>query len=358
MGHFAMRYQNRRSFLNAATGAAATACLAPLMPAQAAAADIRYGLSGQLWDGDGEVVKAWGGNIDEGVQETARMGFQGIEPFRQHIMQYLGDPGAFRRKLDDAGIKMLSCSNGGRGMSTNFIDSSVAPQTVKDHVAFARNFILPISGPTAFKFNMGRRPADNIVTDDHLKVLADTLNEIGRQTIAFGIKASPHPHIWGPMEREHEVRRTLELTDPKFVFITADTAHLTLGGMDPLKIMSEYFPRIAEVHYKDCDPKYIGNTQTPTQKVHAEKSLYLDLGAGGVNLPAIHKMVLGRNYKGWISLDYDAPRVDEHQTVEQKILVNKRYLVDVLHVTSLGPSKVGQSQCDYVCKPPTISSGH
>jgi sugar phosphate isomerase/epimerase len=356
-----MRWQNRRTFIESVTGAAlATGFVSSFASEVLAytARDISYGLSGQLWDGDGVVVKAWGGNIDEGVNETGRMGFQGIEPFRQHIMQYLNDPQAFRRKLDEAGIKMLSCSNGGRNMSTNFIDSAAVSQTIKDHVAFARDFILPISGPTAFKFNMGRRPADNLMTDDYLKVLADTLNEIGRQTIEFGIKTAPHPHIWGPMEREHEVRRTLELTDPRYVFITADTAHLTLGGMDPLRIMNEYFPRIAEIHYKDCDPKYVGNTQTPTQKMHAEKSLYLDLGAGGVDLPAIHKLVLERNYKGWISLDYDAPRVEEHQTVEQKILANKRYLIEVLHITSLGPSHLGESQCGYVCKPPGSPSAH
>jgi len=33
------------------------------------------------------------------------------------------------------------------------------------------------------------------VTEDHLKSLADTLNEIGRQSIVFGIKTAPHPHI-------------------------------------------------------------------------------------------------------------------------------------------------------------------
>lgn len=354
-----MKQQNRRRFLEGVTSLAIATGFVPSHEYEASAAtamDISYGLSGQLWDGDGVVVRGWGGNIDEGVKETGRMGFQGIEPFRQHIMQYLSAPQAFRRKLDEAGIKMLSCSNGGHNMSTNFIEVAEAPQTIKDHVAFAHDFILPISGPTAFKFNMGRRPVGNIMTDDHLKILANTLNEIGRQTIEFGIKAAPHPHIWGPMEREHEVRRTLELTDPRYVFITADTAHLTLGGMDPLGIMREYFPRIAEIHYKDCDPKYIGNTETPTQKMHAEKSLYLDLGAGGVNLPAIHKLVLERNYKGWISLDYDAPRVEEHQTIEEKILANKRYLIEVLHVTSLGLSRLGHSECGYVCRPPASTN--
>ena len=341
---------NRRTLLG---GSVALAALGGVPAAAAPGSAIRYSLSGQLWDGDGEVVKMWGGNIEEGIKECARMGFDGIEPFRQHVMKYLGNPVALKSQADAVGIAFSSCSNGGRGLSTNFIDKNETAQTVKDHVAFARDFILPIAGRTAFKFNMGRRPEGGVMTDDHIKIVAETLNEIGRQTIAFGIKAAPHPHLWGPLEREHEVRHAMELTDPNYVFLTTDTAHLTLGGMDPLRIISDYWPRVAEIHYKDCLPKYRGNSQSPTPEMHHQGvGLYLDLGAGGVDLPAIHKFVLAHGYKGWISLDYDAPRVEEHQTVEQKIIVNKKYLTDVLHVATLGPTRAGQSTCDTVCKPP------
>jgi len=64
------------------------------------------------------------------------------------------------------------------------------------------------------------------------------------------------------MEREKDMRRTMELTDPKYVWMTADTGHLVLGGGDPAKIISDYFPRIAEVHLKDTYAKYRGNTST------------------------------------------------------------------------------------------------
>lgn len=343
---------NRRGLL---AGAASAAVIGGGLAARAAPGSaIRYSISGQMWDGDGEVVKMWGGNIEEGIKECGRLGFDGIEPFRQHILKYLADPAALKKQCDAAGIAISSCSNGGgKGFTTNFIDRQQTAQTVKDHVAYARDFILPVAGPTAFKFNMGRRPDGGVMTDDHIKIVAETLNEIGRQTIAFGIKAAPHPHLWGPLEREHEVRLAMELTDPAHVFMTADTAHLTLGGMDPLRIITDYYPRVAEIHYKDCLPKYRGNTVSPTPEMHHQGvGLYLDLGAGGVDLPAIHKFLLGRGYKGWISLDYDAPRVEERQTVEQKVLVNKKYLVDVLKVTSLGPSQTGHSACDFVCKPP------
>ena len=349
------RALRRREFLSSALAVTGMALASGMGICRAVAhpnSAIRYAISGQMWMGDGINGKPWPGNIEEGVKETARMGLDGIEPFRNHIVKYLDNPLAFKAQLDAAGIAMASCSNGGRGMSTNFIDPAKTPQTITDHVTFARDFIR-VFGCTAFKFNMGGRPADGVMREEHIQALSSTLNAIDKQTIEFGIRAAPHPHLWGPMEREPEVRRVMELTDPRYVWLTTDTAHLTLGGMDPLKIMSDYFPRIAEVHYKDCDPKYRGNTKSPTQADHWKSSLYLNLGAGGVDLPAIHKMLLARRYRGWISLDYDAPRPgDGTGTIEDNIIANKKYLVDVLHVNSLGPTIAGKSTCDIQCKPP------
>jgi sugar phosphate isomerase/epimerase len=336
---------DRRSFLGTVAGAAATQ---GLLGSASAAPDsqIRYGISGQMWLG------AHGySNIEEGVLETARMGLDGIEPFRNHIIKYLPDPLAFKRQLDAAGIAMVSCSDGGRDMSSNFIDEAETQKTIADHVSFARDFIR-LFGCTAFKFNLGARPANGIVTDAQLRTMVKTLDEIGRQTIAFGVRAAPHPHLWGPMEREHEVRTVLDTTDPRYVWFTPDAGHLTLCGMDPLKIMTEYYSRIAEVHYKDCDPKYRGNSVSPTQDMHRQKSLYLNLGAGGVDFPSIQALLLERRYRGWISLDFDAPRPgDGTGTLEDNIMANRNYLINVLNVTTLQPAKQGQSACAYECAP-------
>jgi hypothetical protein len=39
-----------------------------------------------------------------------------------------------------------------------------------------------------------------------------------------------------------------------------------------------------------------------------------------------------RNYQGWVTLDFDAPRPGEGRTAEEKLRINKKYLVDELHV--------------------------
>ncbi|MCM3879462.1 MAG: sugar phosphate isomerase/epimerase [Vicinamibacterales bacterium] len=263
--------------------------------------DILFGSTSSLWAGQHDLEWA--------IKRIAALGLQGIEPYAPQIEKYRGNPSVLKKMFDEAGLTMIDVANGAKGQSTNFIDPAEIPKTIASHVAFAKEFLQPF-GCTLWKCNMGARPAGG-PSDDQLKRLADTLNEIGRQTIAMGIRVAPHPHIWGPMERESEVRRVMELTDPKYVWLTTDTGHLTLGGMDAVKIMGDYFPRIAEVHLKDTYAKYRGNTSTPTAEQHKVASVYHNLGGGGVDVPGVFKLLRDRKYKGWVIFDMDGPRAGD-----------------------------------------------
>jgi inosose dehydratase len=294
--------------------------------------DILFGTTSSIWGRQHDVVWA--------VKRIAAMGLQGIEPYGDGIEKYRKNPMALKKIFDDAGITFIDASNGEVGQSTNFIDPDQIPKTIADHVAFARDFLQPL-GSDHWKVNMGQRPPGG-PSDDQLKRLANTLNEIGRQTIAMGIRLAPHPHIWGPMEREKDMRRAMDLTDPRYVWMTADTGHLVLGGGDPAKIISDYFPRIAEVHLKDTYAKYRGNTSTPTQEEHRVASVYHNLGGGGVDFPAVFKVLRDRHYKGWAIFDVDGPRKGDDGfdaiggnldlAVDDYIAHNINYLRDVLGV--------------------------
>jgi inosose dehydratase len=304
------RQPQRRDFLASAlalSGAAAASSL--LSPFEAFGAvshksldpvnpDILYGTTSSLWRSHRD--------LEWGVKRVAALGLQGIEPYAGAIQPYRKDPLKLKKIFDDAGITMIDVSNGERGQSTNFIDPDAIPKTIADHVTFAREFLQPFSCKH-YKVNMGRRPPGG-PSDDQLKRLAETLNEIGRQTIAMGIRIAPHPHAWGPMEREHEIRRVMELTDPQYVWMTADTGHLVLGGCDAAQIINDYFPRVAEVHLKDTYAKYRGNTSTPTPEQHKKASIYHNLGGGGVDFPAVFKVLRDRHYKGWAIFDLNSPR--------------------------------------------------
>ncbi len=294
--------------------------------------DILFGTTSSIWGRQHDL--AWA------VKRIAALGLQGIEPYGDAIEKYRKNPMELKKIFDDAGLTFIDASNGEVGQSTEFIDPSQIPKTIADHVAFARDFLQPL-GCDHWKVNMGRRPPGG-PSDDQLKRLADTLNQIGRQTIEMGIRLAPHPHIWGPLEREKDMRRVMQLTDPKYVWMTADTGHLVLGGGDAAQIISDYFPRIAEVHLKDTYAKYRGNTSTPTQEEHRVASVYHNLGGGGVDFPAVFKVLRDRRYKGWAIFDVDAPRKGDDGfdaiggnldlAVDDYLAHNINYLRDVLGV--------------------------
>jgi inosose dehydratase len=133
----------------------------------------------------------------------------------------------------------------------------------------------------------------------------------------------------------------MEQTDPRYVFLTTDTAHLVLGGMDPAQIISDYFPRVAHVHLKDCEAQYRGNKETPSQALHQKQALYKNLGVGGgVDFPAVFKVLRDRKYDGWVNLDLDPPRPgDGTGDIDDNLIANMNYLRNSLGLRFPVPTK-------------------
>lgn len=295
----------RREFVSTALAAAAVSFAPGKMsgavthkPLDPINPNILYGTTSSLWRPEHDIVWA--------VKRISTLGLEGIEAYGDQIEDYRAKPLELKKLFDEHGITFIDASNGEKGQSTDFIDPDHIPKTIADHVAFARDFLHPL-GCDHWKVNMGQRPAGG-PSEEQLKRLADTLNTIGRQTIEMGIRLSPHPHIWGPMEREHDIRTVMSLTDPKYVWMTADTGHFVLGGCDPVQMINDYFPRITEIHLKDTYAKYRGNKSTPTQDQHKVASVYHNMGGGGVDFPAVFKVLRDRHFKGWVIFDMDGPR--------------------------------------------------
>jgi sugar phosphate isomerase/epimerase len=271
----------------------------------------------------------------EDVELTGRLGLPGLEPYRGSLTSWLDRPGELKAVLDRNKVRLITCSNGGAGQETNFIDPTTRTKAISDHVAFARDF-LKLFGCTWFKINMGARPAGGTRQAD-IRALADALNELGQRTLEIGIKLAAHPHIWGPIERPEEVDRLLELTDPAALWWIPDTAQLNLGGGDPLDLMRRHYDRMVAVHWKDSKASYRGYTgPTPTRESHNQEILYKDLGAGGCDIPGIWQLLLDRGYQGWVTLDLDPPRANEGEgSPEDKARINVRYLLETLKVGTL-----------------------
>src|SRR4029434_5385296 len=103
-------------------------------------------------------------------------------------------------------------------------------------------------------------------------------------------------------ERKSEVEMILEMTDPKLVFLTLDTCHASVGGVEPTAFVRDHYARIAHMHFKDTLPVWSagkgwkGPAPSKEEERRMAKELgipvgpdpiYQRLGTGGVDFPAV-----------------------------------------------------------------------
>jgi inosose dehydratase len=307
---------SRREFLGAGLGAAVAA------RAYARPGDrMRYAMSGHQF-------RTTPPHPETGIKMAARYGYHGIEPFQDDIPQYLKQPpDQFKKVLDASGLALCTVGSGGE-----YLDASRLQQTIESNTARAR--YVAHFGCTHLKVNLSKRISADNLSPANAKTLARNLNEVGRRTADAGIRFAFHPHAWTLVERQPELDMVMEMTDPTLVYLVLDTGHATLGGIDPVKCLRDYYSRIAAIHLKDAEAKY--NTAggwkgpAPTEEEHNRVNLYKRLGAGGVDFPAFFRVLRERSYDGWVTLDFDAPRPGEG-TVEQDMNAHKKYLLETLH---------------------------
>jgi inosose dehydratase len=305
----------RREFIGAGLGAT-VASHALALPGD----KMRYAMSGHQF----RFLKP---HPETGIKIAASFGYHGLEPFQDDMPQYLTQPPeVFKKVLDASGLALCTVGSGGQ-----YLDPARIKETIDSNAARAR--YIAHFGCKHLKVNLSGRVGRENLSPENAKVLARHLNEVGKRTADAGIKFAFHPHAWTLVERPPELDMVMELTDPKLVFLVLDTGHATLGGIDPVKALRDYYPRIASIHLKDAEAKYATTRgwrgPAPSEEEHKRVNLYKRLGSGGVDFPAFFQELRRRNYDGWVTMDFDAPRPGEG-TVEDDMNRHKKYLVEVL----------------------------
>ena len=308
----------RREFLYAGLGAA-VAARANALPGDR----MRYAMSGHQF-------RTTPPHPETGVKMAARYGYHGLEPFEDDMRPYLErPPEAFKNVLDASGLALCTIGSGGQ-----YLDPARIQATVESNAARAR--YIAHFGCQHLKVNLSGRVSAGNLSPANGKTLARNLNEVGKRTADAGIKLAFHPHAWTLVERQPELDMMMEMTDPRLVYLVLDTGHATLGGIDPVKCLRDYYSRIAAIHLKDAEAKYKTadgwKGPAPSEEEHQRVNLYKRLGTGGVDFPAFFRILRERQYDGWVTLDFDAPRPGEG-TVEDDMSSHKKYLLETLHAS-------------------------
>ncbi|MDR5683657.1 MAG: TIM barrel protein [Armatimonadota bacterium] len=126
-------------------------------------------------------------------------------------------------------------------------------------------------------------------------------------TDVYGLRASFHPHGGSYVEHPKEIARLMDDTDPDTLWLCLDTGHVAFGGGDPVALAREYTARIGHVHLKDVDLDRLHALleRGADYVTAARRGVFVELGAGSVDLPGIAAALRLSGYRGWVVVEQD-----------------------------------------------------
>jgi inosose dehydratase len=291
------RNWHRREFLRATISAGIAGSVL-----SGAERNIYWGLGLVTWKGKS--------NWPEILRDVDAGGFDGVEPF---TAKFLNDEAMAELEQLLRNYKNLRMSS--IYWSGPFNEPSEHDRLIKEvHgiLGYLKRF-----GSERLTFGP---PRPNV--EDEKVAIANTAkiaNEIGRISLEeYKIRTDIHPHVGSLIENPRQIDMLMDQTDPKYFNLGPDTAQVWMGGGDPVAFFEKYKHRIIYMHYKDI--------RGYNRSLNGYMDNVIELGRGVIDFPALHRILKGIRYKGWITIDLDNARISPLESAK----VQKEYIDRVL----------------------------
>ncbi len=193
-------------------------------------------------------------------------------------------------------------------------DTAADDARVKECLAFLKQHRAP-----CMNIQAQARPEGGPTRADLEHITAEVA-KISRWAREAGVTPCLHPHFATAIEQAPELDYLMENVEPALLALGPDTAHLVLGGMDPVATIRKYAKRVGYVHVKD-----IGGLRDPGVPYW---DLFVELGRGTIDFPAIHRVLAEAGFEGVLCVETDRPRVCGYKSA----LISRQYMREELGV--------------------------
>ncbi|KPV40851.1 sugar phosphate isomerase/epimerase family protein [Alicyclobacillus ferrooxydans] len=264
----------------------------------------------------------WRDEFKLGLKEASSLGYRACETFTHIALGYENEVARFQQLLNEHSFVLSALYGGGR-----FTDERQRQEIIDYNEKVAR--FLTLNGSDIIVFGAkGPRSKDG-TTLDELKTAAKTINEAAKRCADLGVRACVHPHLGTEIQDENELDAIMELTDPDYVFLCPDTAHLTKAGMDPVQIIERYRDRVKYVHLKDVTPEEVDIEKFPILSGNEALPIFCELGLGNVDMKPVIACLKNIGYDGWVTVEIDKST----STPQNSLAVCRDYVQEVLSLS-------------------------
>jgi len=260
-------------------------------------------------------------------REAREVGYRNVETFYSYLKDLFDKPEEVLERAKQIGVGFVTVSNSGP-MEMHFEEKAKRAQILEEHTKLAR-FVRKL-GCNHLKINLGpRRPTGT--TDEDLKQMAETVEQLGKRTNGEGVRLAVHAHMWSQLENQREIDYIMAHSDAKNVAFVLDTGHITMAGIDPVALAFKLHDRVVEYHLKDtAKANYAG------AKVRIDRPAdmmanppFFPMGSGGVDFPGLKKHLDAIKWSGWFTTELDTSPA---RPAKESAAMSLRYLRDTLKI--------------------------
>ncbi|NBC37871.1 TIM barrel protein [Novosphingobium sp. FSY-8] len=141
---------------------------------------------------------------------------------------------------------------------------------------------------------------------DQAAPIADFCNRLGAATLAHGVQLALHTEAHSIFSLARDVDLFMLLTDPVFVNFCPDTAHILLGGADPIDVVARHIERVVATHWKDATGPAPVRIAIDHEVHKQHRPFFCPLGSGKVDWARWRALLDRAGFAGWNIIEIDA----------------------------------------------------
>lgn len=281
--------------------------------AHAAQAQFKFGYDAASWDEQ----------VEQATTEISELSFHGISVPLSSYVKFAHRAADFKAMIATSKLTPVAFTAG---------DATLNLSTMKQEIA---DFILKAkwvaeAGGQYLQIADAARPTASKPDPDDYRKLGKHLTEIGKRTFTnHGIKLAYRNRMNSLGERRDDIDRILDATDPKFVWMVTDLAHLQIAGGDEVRFVRDYLNRLAYPHFNDVRIFQPASTTLDGSRVPAKYD-FVELGQGKVNLASAFQIMKDYRYQGWIMLEL--AHAIRGRSAKESASISKRFIEEKLKI--------------------------
>jgi inosose dehydratase len=171
------------------------------------------------------------------------------------------DPGELQEALDEHGLKVLAgtvFSHLHQADSWDYTWAQVADVAALTRAVGGEHIVVI---PDTWRDQRTGAPLeDRELSPEQWSLLTGGHDELGRRILdEYGLHVQFHSHADSHVGYQPDIERFLEATNPDYVNLCLDTAHVAYYGGDNLELIAKYPERIGYLHLKQVNPDVIAH---------------------------------------------------------------------------------------------------